>query len=263
MSWVACWYAALKVLEECGAIAVLIPFLACEGRQVLAPDVVLALYGPSNDRMKTARPYIQSSPAMSALSRPRELVALGCVCASVRWWCRLVNPTVARYSSAQLAEKAQMTKEVQNAAMYTLFYLCRVNHPRQIIAVEHEIIPVLIKVGCLRHVEAGSCSFFPFDCCTVMNSMFVWLGFAVVRRRRVEATCFANSVRACLRVAPHSRTVVACRRSVSLRGFVEGSVLAGARALCSALLVRHQVAVLRSLEPSLVPARCSAGYNKN
>lgn len=53
---------------------------------------------------------------------------------------------VHRYTSQQLAEKAQMTKEVQNAAMYILFYLCRVNHPRQIIAVEHEIIPVLIKV---------------------------------------------------------------------------------------------------------------------
>ena len=51
-----------------------------------------------------------------------------------------------RYSSAQLNEKAQMAKDVQNAAMHTLFYLLRVNHPRQIIAVEHDIIPVLIKV---------------------------------------------------------------------------------------------------------------------
>ena len=71
--------AALKVLEDCGAISVLIPFLANEGKQVLSPDVCLALYGPPNNPMKAARPLIQSSPANSALSRPGAHCGLVCL----------------------------------------------------------------------------------------------------------------------------------------------------------------------------------------
>ena len=49
-------------------------------------------------------------------------------------------------SASQLTAKSMMAKDVQNTVMHTLFYLCRMNHIRQMIAVEHDLIPVLIKV---------------------------------------------------------------------------------------------------------------------
>lgn len=80
-----------------------------------------------------------------------------------------------------------MTKEVQNAAMYTLFYLCRVNHPRQIIAVEHEIIPVLIKVLSCMFVKSLSRALLDVFVCIFPLAIAVW-------RWRVEAAGFAHPV---------------------------------------------------------------------
>lgn len=60
--------------------------------------------------------------------------------------CNVAATAAGRYPAAYLSDKSAMAKEVTNAVMHTLFYLCHFNAPRQCIAVEHDIIPVLLKV---------------------------------------------------------------------------------------------------------------------
>ena len=123
----------MNFAAECLSRQAWVPLRVLSVTWLLQPPLELALAPPCS-------PLLQA-PCLS------NQVCVPTVAACAYMVCDVPPAAFVALSSREVSAKAQMAKDVVNTVMHTLFYLCRVNHPRQIIAVEHDVIPILIKVA--------------------------------------------------------------------------------------------------------------------